>query len=252
MGKLFNLDSPIMIALSKVADLILLNLLVLVCCIPIFTVGASMTALHYVLLKMVKNEEGYITKSFFKSFKENFKQATAIWLILLLIICVLVGDFIIFGYSGVSFPGWLTGVLVAVSVMILIATVHLFPLLSRFENSIMNTYKNSFLIGILNLPKTIIMAVCWLIPLAIAVFLPQILPLVLVLGISGPAYLNALLYKKSFARFEPESEAASDEEWMVEELPEEDGEEQQEGITQENTEAEKVETEAEESTGQQP
>lgn len=252
MGKLFNLDSPIMVALSKMADLILLNLLVLVCCIPVITVGASMTALHYVLLKMVKNEEGYITKSFFKSFKENFKQATVIWLILLLIICILIGDFMIFGYSGVSFPGWLTGVLVAVSVMILIATVHLFPLLSRFENSIMNTYKNSFLIGILNLPKTIIMAVCWLIPLAIAVFLPQILPLVLVLGISGPAYLNALLYKKSFARFEPESEVASDEEWMVEELPEEDGEEQQEGITQENTEAEKVETEAEESTGQQP
>lgn len=247
MGKLFNLDSPVMSGLSRLADLIFLNLLVLVCCIPVITVGASMTALHYVLLKMVKNEEGYITRSFFKSFKENFKQATIIWLILLLVICILIGDFLIFGFSGIKFPGWLTGVLIAVSVMLLVATIHLFPLLSRFENTVMNTYKNSFLIGILNLPKTIVMIVCWAIPLVIIGFLPQIFPVVFALGISGPAYLNAMLYKKSFARFEPESEETSDEEWTIEELPEEDGEAEP-AETAEEAEG----TETEESTGQQP
>lgn len=81
MDKIFNLDSPVMQALNKVADLIWLNILTMVCCIPIITVGAALTAQHYVVLKMVRNREGYITRSFFKSFKANFKQATCIWLI---------------------------------------------------------------------------------------------------------------------------------------------------------------------------
>ena len=68
MGRLFSLDSPLFSFLSKVADLILLNILVIICCIPVITVGASMTALHYVVLKMVRDEESYIVRSFFKSF----------------------------------------------------------------------------------------------------------------------------------------------------------------------------------------
>ena len=72
MGKLFDLDSPIMNFLGKLADLIILNILAFICCIPIVTAGASMTALYYVCLKMVRNNEGYIMKSFFKSFKQNF------------------------------------------------------------------------------------------------------------------------------------------------------------------------------------
>ena len=100
MGRFFNMDSPLFSFLNRVADLIILNLLTLVCCIPIFTVGAAMTGLNYVCLKMVRNEEGYIVRGFFKSFKQNFKQATIIWLIILLAIIVLAGDFYIFTYSG--------------------------------------------------------------------------------------------------------------------------------------------------------
>ena len=72
MGKIFNLDSPFVQFMSRVADLMWLNILFLLCCIPIFTVGASTTAMYYVTLKMVRNEDSYITKSFIKSFKQNF------------------------------------------------------------------------------------------------------------------------------------------------------------------------------------
>ena len=68
--RIFDLDSPLMRVLTKMADLMLLNLLALICCIPIITVGASLTALHYVALKIVRNEEGYIIRTFFKSFKK--------------------------------------------------------------------------------------------------------------------------------------------------------------------------------------
>ena len=56
MGRLFSLDSPLFSFLSKVADLMLLNILTLICCLPIFTVGASMTELHYVVIKIFRDE----------------------------------------------------------------------------------------------------------------------------------------------------------------------------------------------------
>lgn len=72
--KIFDLDSPLMQVLNKVADLMWLNVLTLICCIPIFTAGASLTAMNYMALKIVRGEECYITRGFFKSFKMNFKQ----------------------------------------------------------------------------------------------------------------------------------------------------------------------------------
>ena len=82
----FNItDNVIVRALNKICDMCCLNVLWLVCCIPVFTIGASTTALYTVMLKMVKNEEGYIFRGFFKAFKENFKQSTIMWLILLVL-----------------------------------------------------------------------------------------------------------------------------------------------------------------------
>lgn len=89
MGRFFDLESPLMRVLNRVADLMILNLLMVVCCIPIITTGAAVTAMHYVLLKMVRGEEGYLIRGFFKSFKANFKQATLIWLIMLVVIAVI-------------------------------------------------------------------------------------------------------------------------------------------------------------------
>ena len=81
--RIFNADSPLMEGLSKITDLVILNLVVLVCCLPVITAGAALTGMHYVLLKMVRNEEGYIVRSYFKSFKQNFLQATGMWMIFL-------------------------------------------------------------------------------------------------------------------------------------------------------------------------
>ena len=95
MGELFNLDNPVWSFMGKVADLIILNILAVICSLPIFTIGASWTALYFVTIRMVRKEESYIVKDFFRSFKENFKQATTIWLIVLVMSAVLAGDIII-------------------------------------------------------------------------------------------------------------------------------------------------------------
>ena len=76
MNGFFNMDSPVMRFLSRVCDLMILNLLCLICCIPIITIGASITALYSVTLKMVKGEETYIVKGFFHALKQNFKIST--------------------------------------------------------------------------------------------------------------------------------------------------------------------------------
>ena len=92
MGRIFDMDNKFFRFMSKVADLCILNIICVVCCIPVITAGASITAMYYVTLKMVRNEEAYILRSFFKSFKQNFKQATIINLIMLLIGVVLYVD----------------------------------------------------------------------------------------------------------------------------------------------------------------
>lgn len=241
MGKIFALDSPLMNGLGKLADLIWLNILATVCCIPIITAGASFTALHYVVLKMAKDEEGYITKSFFKSFKENFRQATLMWLMLLAAGIILIADLLVFRFSKIAFPVWCQIALVAIAIVIMFATMHLFPLLSRYENSIMTTYKNSLFMGILHLPKTILMMICWIIPIVITLYVERLFPIVFFLGISGPAFLNALLYKKSFQQLEPEVEIKPDMEWTVERAPEEEiSEEKTEEKTEEKEETEEI------------
>lgn len=215
MGRFFDIDSPIMSGLNKLADLIWLNILTFICCIPIVTVGASITALNYVALKMVRDEEGYVTKAYFKSFKQNFKQATIIWLIMLLVAAVIIGDLLIFVFSGIAFPSWVKVALIAISILAIFATMYVFPILARFENTVRDTFKNSFYIGILSLPKTILMMVIWAIPILISVYFFQAFPVVIGLGISGPVFLSAMLYNKTFKKFEPEEEKADDSEWTI-------------------------------------
>lgn len=214
MGKLFDMDSPLFSFLNKLADLIYLNILTLICCIPVITIGASLTALNYVVLKMARNEEGYITRSFFKSFKQNFKQATVIWLILLAVAGILAGDIFIFRYSTLTFPSWMQTALTIVTFIFVFITMYLFPVLAKFENTIGQIFKNALFMGILSLPKTILMMICWAMPIVILIFFFQAFPVIFLLGISGPAFLCALLYNKTFKRFEPEENKDGDQ-WSV-------------------------------------
>ena len=216
MGKLFDLDSPVMTFLSKMADLIILNFLTIICCLPIITIGASVTAMHYVALKIVRNEECYIMKAFFKSFKQNFKQATLMWLIMVAFIVVYILDFCVLKFSTVVLPGWVRVLLLAVGLVAVFATKHAFPLLAKFDNTIGKTFKNSLLVGVMILPKTILMMLMSIVPLAIAIYFPAAMPVVIMFGVSGPALFNAWLYNKTFKKFEPaEEEIVSDEEWTI-------------------------------------
>jgi uncharacterized membrane protein YesL len=219
MRSFFDLDSPLMAFLTKVADLMLLNLLVMLACIPIITIGPALTAMHYVLLKMVRKEEGYLFRQFFKSFKINFKLATISWLIVLVFIVILVIDLQIVNESGIEFASWMRIGLLAAAVLATMMGMYIFPLLARFENNLRNTFKNALFMSIMALPKTLLMILVCVAPAVLVMFSFNAIPVVLLLGISVPGYVCAMLYNKTFKRFEPEEEVIDADSWTVE-LPE--------------------------------
>lgn len=225
MGKFFDMESPVMRFMGRVGDLLFLNVIMIICCIPVITAGAAFTAMHYVLLKMVRGEEGYLIRGFFKSFKRNFKQATIIWLLMLLVMGIFVGDFLIFSYSGIQFSKVFTIAFCAVAVLLLMGAVYIFPVLARFDNTIKNTIRNAFSMAVINLPKTILMVLLLFVPFVIMYFSTYATFFVIMFGISVPAYASAYLYSKIFKKFEPEGETpVSDYEFSVEVDEEKKGE----------------------------
>lgn len=212
MGRFFNLDSPVMNFLGRVADLVWLNILYIICCIPIITIGASTSALYYVTMKMVANEEGYITKSFFKAFKDNFKQATLIWLLVLLAGTIFFVDFRILNTMEGTLGKVVYVIICAVSILFLFMMVYIFPLLAKFENTIKNSIKNAFLISIRHFPYTILLIIGGIAPFVIVYFITALLP-VLFLGVfSLIAFYTSYIYRKIFSYYIPQEEISESEE----------------------------------------
>ena len=152
--KFLSYDSAFSQLLLKLCYGCYLNLLWLVCCIPIVTVGASTTALYYTSLKIVRDEEHDVTRMFFRSFRENFRQATVLWLIMLAIGLFLVGD----GYAAYRLRATSTGapavmwtlilaLIIAAAVIYTIVLLFVFPLVASVSNTNWAMLKNSFLIG---------------------------------------------------------------------------------------------------------
>ncbi|MCR5590513.1 MAG: DUF624 domain-containing protein [Lachnospiraceae bacterium] len=216
MNRIFNFEGPVFTFLSRLADLFWLNLLFILCCLPIFTAGAASTALYYVTLKMAKDEEGYITRSYFKSFKENFVQATAIWAIVLVVFAIMFVDvrIVTAGNAAEIFNSSVVSniVIVAAGVMcivVLMTLTYLFPILAQFDNTVKNTIKNSFLISIRHLPYTILMMVITAIPIVLIWFSPALLLLVLIM-FSAMAYIKSKFYNKIFALYMPKKKQGED------------------------------------------
>lgn len=218
--KIFDLDSPLMNVLNKMADLMWLNILTMICCIPIITAGAALTSMHYVALKIVRDEESYITRNFFKSFKTNFRQATLIWLLILLVAAVLGGDYYIITKSGMDFSKVLIVLIMAAGVLVICTSLYVFPVLAKFDNTIMGTIRNAFIMSILQLPKTVVMFVMAFFPLIIYLVSLRLIPIIFLFGFSLPAYGSALLYNKFFKKLE--DQLLSEQEPAPEVSPEED------------------------------
>ncbi len=152
--KFFSYESKFSQLLLKLCRACYLNLLWFLCSIPIITIGASTTALYYASLKIVRDEDNHVGAQFFRSFRENFRQATVIWLILLGVGLFLGADgYIVYhlrqsslGPAGVLWT-LVLAVLIAAAVVYVIVLLHVFPLLASVSNTNTAMLKNAFLIG---------------------------------------------------------------------------------------------------------
>lgn len=216
MGRFFNMDNKFFVFMGRIADLCMLNILCIVCCIPVITAGASLTALYYVTMKMVRNEESYIFRSFFKSFKQNFKQATVINLIMLAAAALLYLDTRITKAMADPMGKILTMIFALFTMIYLIILLYLYPVLAKFYNSIKNTFKNALLMGIRHLPYTFLMLVICASPLLI-LFIPSfqiqmfLILLVILFGPALAAYCNSHFFVRIFDKYIPEKAEASEE-----------------------------------------
>lgn len=212
----FNYDNPVWRFIGKFGDLILLNILWLIFSIPIFTIGASTTAVYYVTLKLARDDDGYTIKSFFKSFKENFKQATAIWLVLLAIGAILGVDLYFFArlYTGSgTLKTVMLTVFLAMTIVYAAVFMYIFPLQSRFYNTVKKTFFNAFFMSLRHLFRTIGMIVinAALIATGFIFVIPPVLMIFMLFGFPLLAFINSYILSPVFEQYMPKKEEHSDE-----------------------------------------
>ena len=153
--RIFSYDSKFSRMMMKIASCCYLNLLWVLCSLPVFTLGAATTALYAVSLKIVREEAPSLTREFFRSFRQNFKQSTVIWLILLAVGALLgVDGYVLYHLSrSAAMPlaaVWtlLLAVVIAAAVVFVIVLLNVFPLVASFYNSTGAMLKNALIIGL--------------------------------------------------------------------------------------------------------
>ena len=213
----FNwIDNPIMRGMGRLADFIILNLLWVVCSIPIITIGASTTALYTVMLKLVKNEEGYIAKGFLKAFKENFKQSTIMWIIFLLISIVFVVDFVSIKLMSDEIGGILQILFLFMGALLAAWMGYAFALQARFVNTVKNTLKNAMILVFAKLPFTVLIVLLTVGPVLVTFLTVRTLVIGVMVwffaGVSLVAWLNSYLLRFVFKKLEEGGEQESQKE----------------------------------------
>lgn len=200
--KIFNLDSPLMQILAKLGTLIWLNVLTVVLTIPVITAGPALTALHSVTLKMVREEDGNITASYFRSFRSNFRQGVCIWLILLAAAGLTVLDLYLVVDRGLLY---LRLPLFTVLAVVIFLALYVFPILSHFANTVGQTLKNALILSLIRLPQTLAMGLFYLIPIGLVWLSEGFAPIWVLFGLAVPAYFSSKLYHPIFAKLEADS-----------------------------------------------
>ena len=199
MRQIFDMDNPLMRTLSMVADLLILNVLTMVCSLAVVTAGPALTALYDRALAMARQEDTYIIKPYFRAFKLNLKKGMLLGLLFLVLAALLYFDY----YAARTYVPVLSPVIAGIAVLLLAILEYAFALLARYENTLGGTLKNAVSLAIVYFPRTLAMVVftlaLWL--LSIQYFSWGSLVL-LICGVSLPAFVNALLLRGVFAKLE--------------------------------------------------
>lgn len=198
MGRFFNLENPIWRFIGNLADFFLLSLCWYLCCIPIITLGCGTSAMYYVTMKMAANREGYTIRSFLTAFKTNFRTATPIWLLFLIIAFILYADFTWSIHSNTLFAKSMFITFMVIALLYCLCLSLIFPLTARCEHTIQALLKMCFAMSIrsfLPIFSTMIVTIAFF-SFGIFIFWPLLL---IAPGLS--AYINSFIFNKVLAGY---------------------------------------------------
>lgn len=197
--KFLHPDSKFMYYAFKFSDLVTLNILFIVCSLPILTIGASLSAMHYVLLGILRdNLDHGIAYSFFKSFRANFKQGTAIWLLYLLIGCIIAFDLYLFQIGILTLSPIVKYIIYIVGFIMLCSMNWVFILQSRYTNPILATIRNSFLFCVFHFWDTLLMTAFICVPFILVILSSSTIPVIFICGFAVCGILQTFFYNRIF------------------------------------------------------
>ena len=234
MNNIFNLNSPVYRFLGKVFDLLILNLIWLICCIPIITIGPATTAMYYVAMKIADDEYSEVLRPFFHSFKQNFLQGFVLELIFIAVGFILFLDYRFCLLFDGTAEKIMIGAFIFFGVVYLVLVSYTYPLLSQYSNTILGTIKNALVLAMSKVITALEIALLNLAPILSLFLFPEtigwIVPLLIFLAPAFIALMNSMLFKKVLADFikmqnnlaEKDAEAQAQ---AAEVLPEEGSEE---------------------------
>ena len=171
-GKLFNDNNPFWKGMGRIFDVCQLNLLWLFCCIPVITIGPSTTAFYYAMINLVRGEETYLSRDFFRSFRRNFKQSLLVGLLLTGLGAFLVLDVYIARHSGTGIYTFFMVFFFIIFVLWSFVALYTFPLLAKFEYKTKDLFIMAFTLSVKHFPQTLLM----LLVLAFALWVCHLLP----------------------------------------------------------------------------
>lgn len=187
-------DNAIFRVLGKIADVFVLDILFIICSIPVITIGSSATALYDTTLKLAEGSEGYIVTCFFASFRKHVKKSTVLWSITLFFgICLWFDSKILM--SGRNLAAF--SVLLFVTILYIMMLQYLFACLVRYQGGIGMVFKNAFVLCIRHLPYSIMMSLLMICILIIMVNRP----IVVLFGFSLIAYINSCVLVRIFGKY---------------------------------------------------
>lgn len=207
---LFDMNGPLMNALRKLANIFLCNIMFCLFSLPVVTAGASLAALYACIQAVLTDDEDdVIVKQFWNAFRQNFAQATVIWLFCLLAFAFLgVYHLIVFSMDGALGKVYRISFFL-MCILFLFGFQYLFPLQARYKNKVMDTLKNAWLLSIAALPWTLLSILLTMFAVYISFFMdPKGVNLAVFLwgtiGFGLVAYLNSYLFSRAFHLIDPE------------------------------------------------
>ncbi len=205
-----TLANPVLDFINTLCNFVVLNLVFLISCLPVVTIGTALSSLYYVTLREARGEYGYLVRTYIKEFRKNLKSGTAAFAVLFVIGAVILFNLAFWFNLGGIPAAVITGLMAVGAIVWLFTFTYTFPLIARFNNSTKQTLINAFCLMMSNVKATLALLLIYVMVLFLCVFLVPMKLMMVLFGFAFIAYCQSFVFKKVFEPYEKELEKAEE------------------------------------------